>query len=294
MLPLIQVGAGASGTFPSTMAKVATKFLDSYNSVTGLFTQSQPAFTDISGTVAAAQLPNPSASTLGGIQSLAAVTSKWINAISTAGVPSATQPAFSDISGAASLTSQVTGVLPPANGGVAALSTGGQGYFVSAGLLNCIGIGTPSAVVTAGQQVYCFQFVLPFAMTVGRVSIGVAVGVASSTVTVGIYNASGNKLIDSGTFSGAANANLTNTFTGVLLPPGVYYFVQSASTQTTLTVQTTPQALYNATGAALLNLQTTKKVGTAANPAVSGVLPASLGTITAASGVNMAFASWEP
>lgn len=52
-----------------------------------------------SGTLPAARLPNPTASTLGGIESLAAVSHQWINAISTSGVPSATQPAFSDISG---------------------------------------------------------------------------------------------------------------------------------------------------------------------------------------------------
>lgn len=46
-----------------------------------------------------ADLPNPSATTLGGIESLAAVTSNWIRAISTSGVPTASQPAFTDISG---------------------------------------------------------------------------------------------------------------------------------------------------------------------------------------------------
>lgn len=51
------------------------------------------------GTIPAASLPNPSASTLGGIQSKVAVSHQWINSISTSGVPSLTQPAFSDISG---------------------------------------------------------------------------------------------------------------------------------------------------------------------------------------------------
>lgn len=60
--------------------------------------QSQPAFSDISGSVAASQLPNPSASTLGGIESYASVAHQWINAISTSGVPSSTQPATSDLS----------------------------------------------------------------------------------------------------------------------------------------------------------------------------------------------------
>jgi hypothetical protein len=48
-------------------------------------------------------VPNPSASTLGGIESYVAVSHQWINAISTSGVPSSTQPAFSDISGSAAV-----------------------------------------------------------------------------------------------------------------------------------------------------------------------------------------------
>lgn len=68
-----------------------------------------------SGTLPAARLPNPSASTLGGIESIAATTHQWINAISTSGVPTQTQPAFSDISGNIS-TSQM-------NSGTGASST---------------------------------------------------------------------------------------------------------------------------------------------------------------------------
>ncbi len=59
----------------------------------------QPAFSDITGTVADTQLPSPSSTTLGGIRSYAAVTNQWINTISTSGVPSSTQPAFSNLSG---------------------------------------------------------------------------------------------------------------------------------------------------------------------------------------------------
>jgi hypothetical protein len=54
-----------------------------------------PTFRSLVG----ADLPNPSASTLGGIQSFAAVGSQWIRQISTSGVPTASQPAFTDISG---------------------------------------------------------------------------------------------------------------------------------------------------------------------------------------------------
>jgi hypothetical protein len=77
---LAQTGAGASSAAP---------------------VWAQPAFTDVTGTVAAAQLPNPSATTLGGVQSKAAVTNQFLTSISTSGVPASAQPAFSNLSGAA-------------------------------------------------------------------------------------------------------------------------------------------------------------------------------------------------
>lgn len=54
-------------------------------------------------------LPNPGASSLGGIESYASVSHQWINTISTSGVPSSTQPACSDLSnGAASCSTDTT------------------------------------------------------------------------------------------------------------------------------------------------------------------------------------------
>lgn len=75
------------------------QFMNGVSSVDGSIKCAQPAFTDVSGSVAASQLPNPGASTLGGVKSLALVSHKWINSISTAGLPVASQPDFSDISG---------------------------------------------------------------------------------------------------------------------------------------------------------------------------------------------------
>ena len=54
-----------------------------------------------SGTLGAGRLPNPSASTLGGVESYASVSHQWINSISTSGSPASAQPAFTDISGTA-------------------------------------------------------------------------------------------------------------------------------------------------------------------------------------------------
>jgi hypothetical protein len=50
------------------------------------------------GGVPAAALPNPSASTLGGIESIAALAHNWIASIDTSGVPHQSQPATADLS----------------------------------------------------------------------------------------------------------------------------------------------------------------------------------------------------
>lgn len=52
-----------------------------------------------SGTIPAAQLPNPTSGSLGGVASAGPLTNQWINAINTSGVPQLSQPAFSNLSG---------------------------------------------------------------------------------------------------------------------------------------------------------------------------------------------------
>jgi hypothetical protein len=55
------------------------------------------------GTLPAARLPNPSASTLGGVQSKTCSASQWLNDVSTLGVLTCAQPNFTDLAGTASL-----------------------------------------------------------------------------------------------------------------------------------------------------------------------------------------------
>jgi hypothetical protein len=65
-LPFAQVSGVPA--FPVTKTAVTSEWLNSYDSTTGAFTQTQPSFTDISGVAAAAQLPSATGSAKGGIE----------------------------------------------------------------------------------------------------------------------------------------------------------------------------------------------------------------------------------
>lgn len=82
-----------------------------------------------------ADLPNPSASTLGGIESYVSVTHQWLDSISTSGVPHSSQPAFTDISGSASsgqMSTNLSGAIDSAFGSTrgALLERGASGWQI--------------------------------------------------------------------------------------------------------------------------------------------------------------------
>lgn len=67
------------------------------------------SFSQISGTVAAGQLPNPGASSLGGVESATAPSNQFMTGISTLGVPQFAQPAFTNLSGNIATTQMNSG-----------------------------------------------------------------------------------------------------------------------------------------------------------------------------------------
>lgn len=96
-------------------------------STSGVPTASQPAFSDISGSITAAQCVLPTTSAVGCVQAINAVASNWIRSISTSGVPSLSQPNFTDIAGNATLAQlpsiSNSSVLGNNSGGTAVPST---------------------------------------------------------------------------------------------------------------------------------------------------------------------------
>jgi hypothetical protein len=103
-----------------------------------------------SGTLAAARLPNPTATTIGGVESIAPVSHQWVTSISTSGVPSLAQPSVADLSdGSLTMTGAEVGNAmrngnPPTVTSCGTSPTVGTGSTDYSGTIN-VGTGTVTA-----------------------------------------------------------------------------------------------------------------------------------------------------
>ena len=95
---------------PAGFNAISHQFMTAYNAVTGAFSAAQPAFTDISGVAAPAQIPTPTATTIGGVESIGPVAHEWIDEIDTSGVPHLSQPDYSDLTGTPQLPNTIAPV----------------------------------------------------------------------------------------------------------------------------------------------------------------------------------------
>jgi len=149
--------------------------------------------------------------------------------------------------------------------------------------------------VAMANRVYVCQFIQPLTMSIGHAGIGVGSTVAASSAeSVGIYSASGNKLIDSGPLP-TVNASTAQTasFSPVTLTGGTLYFIAWANTSTTPTVLSSAgtgtgiqQTLINTLAG------TAGGCGYAANVLSGGALPSTLGTVTNASAAYIPGVVW--
>lgn len=186
------------------------------------------------GTLPAAQLPNPSATTLGGIQSKATVSHNFLTGISTSGVPSAAQPAFTDISGSVA-ASQLPNPSASTLGGIQSAAAVSHQWINSISTSGVPALSQPaftdiSGTATAAQlplaTTGAFGAVKPDGSTI-TISAGVISstggGGGSLTLTDGIHTVSGTTQITvtGGTVGGTTpNATLTITGSGNVVGPG--------------------------------------------------------------------------
>ena len=177
--------AGVVSHTARTLAVVASQFVTGLNDA-GVLSTAQVNFSDLTGSIPAGQaalgsllltavgapgtpaagkgsvyvdstsknlaVKNDAGTVNHGVQTKAAVASNWIRSIADDGSSLQSQPAFSDVSGTASLTTQVTGLLPILNGGTGQSTAGAatdalhQGTFTIAAVNGTTDLSTVSGL----------------------------------------------------------------------------------------------------------------------------------------------------
>lgn len=124
-------------------------------------------------------LPNPSSSTLGGVQSIAVVANNFLTGISTSGVPTQAQPTFSNISGTlptSQLTTPASSFIQADTGGLVAVVSNGiyaYGKMVRAATFEAITGGAAAFTCTVNPVFTIFDCGTSVsACTSGQTTIG--------------------------------------------------------------------------------------------------------------------------
>ena len=218
---LVYDGSGnplASTTAPNGLA------LGTPASLNLLHATALPLSSGVSGTLPAANLPNPTASTLGGIESLAAVSHRWINTISTSGVPSAAQPATADLSDIGTFSLNTTGGITASGtatigtiAGSICATSGGQ-YLYEAGV-NCYAGGSSAfSSITSGTNTAAAMVVgagATFAIaSTGTLAIS---NTALPTPAAGTIGIGGEATVPTFAANGEAALFITSTTGGISL-----------------------------------------------------------------------------
>jgi hypothetical protein len=137
--------------------------------------------------------------------------------------------------------------------------------------------GSSTGTVAAGtaNQLRVVEFVLPLTITVGKVVSNITTLSAGQTLYAGVYDLSGNKLLEAALSCGTANGVSVTLGTAVALQPGTYFYAVSASDTTCA-----GSAISMSGGWQNMMTKNTARMGTAANSVSGGVMPATLGTVT--------------
>lgn len=147
--------------------------------------------------------------------------------------------------------------------------------------------------ITANNTHRFIEMTLPEPQVVGHISIVIGTAVAGSTIDVGLYDTNGAKVVSMGGLAATGTGNLTASVTQVYLPQGTYRFswcANAASGITGLGYTAVNHLVTNegpGTTTLLININGAR-YGTAANTCTAGVLPATMGALTAVNTITTA------
>jgi hypothetical protein len=165
------------------------------------------------GGVPAAALPNPSASSLGGVESIAALTHNWISYIDTAGVPHQSQPATSDLS---DVTAPTSWTATDGSGAGLTFTTNAETRYVKNGKVCIVSfmIQWPTTSDTHTAQVNgipsaCTAYSGTYNWVAGGTALA-GVGSISSGIAWVSLQAGGTSLFIFGNSNQLTNANMSN------------------------------------------------------------------------------------
>lgn len=147
-----------------------------------------------------------------------------------------------------------------------------------------------NVIVANANEVRVVLFFLPFFQSINKITYKVVAN-AAGTADVGLYNSSGNRVLFT---NGGINTNnigiASVTVSGgpISLVAGYYYLAWTCTSNT----PTVDQIVYATDTLNMFN-QNANRFGTAANNSTAGVLPATLGAITASVSVAPIVAFFE-
>jgi len=237
-----------------TIASVSHEWLNSYDASTGLFTQTQPAFTDISGTAAPSQLPAATTSSLGAVEPDGTTISVSGGVISATGsfstvsatTVNATTGNITDInsSGTSALATVTASTVSSGSVADTGLSTAGYVTNTAAGVLGTVAQIPASGITTALASPPAIGGSSPAAGTftalAGNTSVYSPVG---NLTTVNATTVSASGKVQAGVFAGTGSATITagsTTVTGT--SPSLAVYGSGASGEIDFTVGTSPSA----------------------------------------------------
>lgn len=164
-------------------------------------------------------------------------------------------------------------------------------YFVGGSFGYPVGVtgNFPALYNGSDKTIYGVEFVLPFGITVANITACFAGTQSGSSVICGIYNLSGNLLIDSGKFNGNTQITQSLAITPVTLAAGTYRFVWCTNSGTSANTPQRSFLLDEFTGndnpgpvttqTSVFNKNRTRYFS-AANAYSGSALPSTLGALT--------------